>query len=114
MNKILIVFLCLSVLTACGNQARDVEAVGQVKRITPHTPIFCPEYTDVDLSLGIIQNGTGSMSTQDIWINISKPEDIALVKSANAMGRLVKITHNVQRFHFCTMGRDATKVELLP
>ena len=109
--KVTTILLSL-VLTSCGYSARDTEAVGQVKRVMNNTPMFCSDFIDVDLSLGVIRNGVGSVSTQDIWIVVSK-SDAEILKKANEEGQLVKIVYDQQRFSWCTEGRIGTKVEVL-
>jgi len=109
--KVATILLAL-VLTSCGYASRDTEAVGQVKRVMNNTPILCSDFIDVDLSLGVIRNGVGSVSNEDIWIVVSRP-DAEILKKANEEGQLVKITYDQQRFAFCTQGRFATKVEVL-
>ena len=111
MKKLLIALSALS-LTACGYSSRDNEAVGQIKKIMFNTPIVCSDFYDVDLSLGVMRNGTGSMSTQDMWIVVSK-SDLTLLKQANETGDVVKITYDTQRVAICTDGKIASKVEII-
>lgn len=61
-----------------GHTSRDNEAVGQVKRVHNNTPLLCPDYKDVDISLGVMRNGVGSMSTQDKWFFIQDDAQAAL------------------------------------
>jgi len=101
-------------LTGCGYSNRDVEVVGQVKRVVHNTPLICPDYDDIDLSLGVMRNGTGSMSTQDIYLNVMNKADLATLKEANSTGVLVKLTYDTKRVRICTTsGREITKVELV-
>ena len=110
MKKIIVIASVL-VLTACGYSAKDIETIGQIKKVVLNTPLVCPDFYDVDVSLGIMRNGTGSMSIQDIWIVVNK-SDLALLKKANESGDLVKFTYDNQRFPICTGGKFATKVEV--
>ena len=110
--RLFLIGIMAMVLTACGYASRDTEAVGQVKRVMNNTPILCSDFIDVDLSLGVIRNGVGSVSNEDIWIVVSRP-DAEILKKANEEGQLVKITYDQQRFAFCTEGRFATKLEIL-
>ncbi len=112
MKKTLL-FLALATLTGCGYTSRDTEAVGQAKRIIRNTPILCSEFVELDLSLGVMRNGVGSMSSQDININLTDKDQIALAQKAVESGALVKVTYDKQRLNFCTEGRWATKVELV-
>ena len=111
MKKLLIV-LSVLLLTACGYSSRENEAVGQIKKVMFNTPIVCPDFYDVDLSLGVMRNGTGSMSTQDMWIVVNK-SDLAVLKQANEDGSVVKITYDTQRLAICTNGKIASKVEVV-
>ena len=111
MKKLAIVLLAAS-LTACGYTSRENEAVGQIKKVMLNTPIICPDFYDIDLSLGVMRNGTGSMSTQDMWIVVSK-SDLSTLKKANEEGGVVKITYDTQRVSFCTDGKIASKVEIV-
>jgi len=114
LKKILAVIAIAMSLTACGYQARDVEVVGQVKRVVHNTPMFCDNYIDIDLSLGVMRNGTGSMSTQDIYANVINPADLKILLRANETGELVKLTYDAKRVAFCTSsGRMITKVEIV-
>ena len=110
--KLFLIGIIAMTLTACGYSARDTEAVGQVKRVMNNTPMLCSDFIDVDLSLGVIRNGVGSVSNEDIWIVVSRP-DAEILKKANEEGQLVKITYDQQRISFCNEGRIATKVEIL-
>jgi major membrane immunogen (membrane-anchored lipoprotein) len=111
MKKLLILLSALA-LTACGYSSRENEVVGQVKKVMLNTPILCPDFYDVDLSLGVMRNGTGSMSTQDMWIVFNKA-DLAVLKQANEDGGIVKITYDTQRVAICTNGKIASKVEVV-
>src|SRR5579859_447764 len=49
---------------ACGNSSVGNELEGQVKKVVKRTPIFCSDYVEADVSLGVIRNGVGSMSQE--------------------------------------------------
>lgn len=110
MKKILLLACVSMSLASCGYSAKDIEAVGQVKRVVHNTPLLCPNYVDIDLSFGVMRNGVGSMSTQDIWIVVDKQQATSL-KDINEKGDLVKITYDNERLAFCTSGRIASSVE---
>lgn len=110
-KKILLVLVLAA--TSCGRSSVGTEAVGQVKRIVQATPIICPNRTEADLSLGVMRNGVGSMSGQDIDVVVERPEDVAAFKTAAISGALVKVTYDRYRFSPCTEGRFATKVEVI-
>lgn len=50
----------------CGWSGREISGTGQVKRVGLESNIVCPDYYEVDISLGIMRNGVGSMSTHDM------------------------------------------------
>lgn len=112
-RKMLLAGLLALTLTGCGYSGYDIETVGQVKKIVNNNPIICNGYIDVDLSLGVMRNGVGSMSNQDIWINITA-EQAVLLKKAMETGKLVKIVYDSKRFVFCTdSDKFAKSVELV-
>ena len=100
-------------LASCGWSSWDNEAIGQVKKVQHATPIICMDYDHVDISLGVIRNGVGSMSTQDQWYYVESPADVALLKSASETGALVKFTYGVKRFRWCVDDEMITHVELV-
>lgn len=111
--KTILMVGCLCLLTACGYSSKGNEMVGQAKKVVHNTPIFCPDYTDVDISLGVLRGGVGSMSTQDVWAVITDKEQAAIFKQAVESGQLVKVEYDMKRFAFCTAERFVTKVELV-
>ena len=113
MRNLILSLTLISVLAGCGYQGVDMQAIGQVKTIMHDTPLICGNFTDFDLSLGVMRNGTGSMSTEDIWIVVQNDEDLELVKKAQESGALIKVTFDAQRFPICTDGRFAKKIELV-
>lgn len=100
-------------ITACGYSQVESEAIGQVKKVANMTEILCSPRTDVDISLGVMINGVGSMSSQDIWLTVKDKSQIKILKEANETGKLVKITYDVARANFCWESRELTSVELL-
>lgn len=85
--------------------------IGQVKKFSHVTPIFCSNRVDVDVSLGVIRNGVGSMSNEDVWATAS-PETYELLKKANESGEIVKLTYDVRRVTFCEEDRVIIKAEI--
>jgi hypothetical protein len=100
-------------LSGCGYSARNIEAIGQVKRIADITPLFCPDRQEVDLSLGVMRNGSGSMSTQDLYLNVLSGEQLKLLKQAAESGKLVKIVYDALRLPVCTNPYLIKSVEIL-
>lgn len=113
MKKILFSFLVLGVISGCGLQARDTEAIGQIKRIAKKTPLLCPDETLLDMSLGLMRNGTGSVSQEDLWIRVQDAHQEFLLRQAVDSGAPVRVTYDVQRFRFCWEQREATKIEII-
>jgi hypothetical protein len=92
-------------LCGCGNSSVDGTLTGQVKKITNVTPMFCSPYTAVDVSMGVMRNGTGSMSVQDEWMTIGDRVDnvtIEMLDRAARDGSIIDVTFNTRRLPFCT------------
>jgi hypothetical protein len=101
----------------CGLSSTGNEATGQVKKVQHKTPLLCGEYDEVDVSLGVIRNGVGSMSTQDQWFNLgNNPEVLAIFKKASENGALVKFRYDERRQGDVCRYSDhyITYVEMLP
>ena len=114
MKKICAIMLILcSLLIGCGKSQVDVEAIGQVKKISNVTPLLFPDYTYADISLGIMRNGVGSMSTEDIWIVVKDYEQVRLLKSAAETGALVKIVYDKVRLGISYPELRASSVEMI-
>lgn len=105
--------LLLLALSGCGYSSKGNETIGQVKKLTAETPIVCNERTDADLSLGVIRNGVGSMSTEDRWFTVESEADKAILKQASETGALVKVTYNLKRWVWCYSDHIITHVELV-
>lgn len=88
---------------ACGMRSADNEAVGQVKKVVKVTPIICPDYTEADISLGVIRNGVGSMSKEDVELAVDNEDrqNVELLKKAAESGAIVKFTYDVKRVSPC-------------
>lgn len=112
MRKIIFI-LVMALVASCGYSSRDNEVVGQVKKIVHETPIFCYDQTNADLSLGVIRNGVGSMSTQDIWVYVSNADHEKILKQANESGKIVKVKYDVARSRLCSPNYLVTDVELV-
>ena len=96
-----------------SNKEVDNQAVGQVQTVKNVTPILCPDYKEVDLSLGVMKNGVGSFSKKDMTFYVTNNESIATAQSAQASGRLVRVTYNTPRIVICKAPYTATKIETL-
>ncbi len=91
----------LGCMTGCGYRARNNEVIGQVKKIVHNTPLICPEYDDVDVSLGVMRNGVGSMSTQDQYFAVNDKNLLEKFVKAAETGQLVRIKYDSKRLYFC-------------
>jgi len=101
MKKLILAALMFS--TACGKSSTDNEAVGQVKKVLKKTPLICDDYTEVDVSLGVVRNGVGSLSKEDVLLAIdnSEKDKIAVFKKAAEDGAIIKFTYDVNRLSLC-------------
>lgn len=86
---------------ACGYTSVDNELTGQAKKVVHNTPLICGDYATVDMSLGVMRNGVGSMSTQDVWLTVTNPDDIKKLEDAAARGAIVTLKYKVRRATVC-------------
>lgn len=105
--------LGLLVLSSCGYTSRDNDVVGQVKKVVKVTPIICPDFKVLDLSLGVMRNGVGSMSTEDEIFYVESAEDFKTLTNAANAGQLVRIKYDVARVRFCRPEHEVLSVEVL-
>lgn len=110
MKKLLVLLILLS---GCGYASRNNELIGQVKKVKHHTPLICPDYTDADISLGVMRNGVGSMSSEDVWIYIPTQELANKLTHAAETGELVKVNYDVKRLALCLPEAQMTQVEVV-
>lgn len=103
----------LALLVSCGYSSVDSELMGQVKKVVNNTPLICPRYASADISLGVMRNGVGSMSTADVWVYVPNPTDIDILKRAAETGELVKVKYDVARVVICTEDHVVSKVEIV-
>jgi len=87
-----------------GNKQADVEVIGQAKRLSHMTNLVCDNYPAFDISLGVMQNGTGSMSTGDQWFTVASPDvgTLDTLKKAVEGGKIVKVTYDLRRWAPCS------------
>lgn len=105
--------LGLMFLVGCGYSSVDNELIGQVKKVKHMTPIVCYDYSTADVSLGIMRNGVGSLSNQDVWLTV--PEKLEEeFKKANESGAIVKIKYKEWRATLCIPEYEATSIEIVP
>jgi hypothetical protein len=102
----------LALLSGCYS-SRNNETVGQIKKVANITPILCPNYTYADVSLGVMRNGVGSMSHEDVDFYI--PAHLAeKTKELAVSGAIVKITYNTWRMTICVPDREMLSIEQVP
>ena len=90
------------------------ELIGQVKKlrlVTPFWPV-CPPYYALDVSLGVMQNGTGSMSTNDAWLTVKDTDDLPAMREAVSNASIVKVKFDTRRLYACTEEYYATGFSL--
>lgn len=106
--------LVLIILTiSCGYSHRDNEIVGQPKSVESTTPIFCPEQNILHMSLGVMRNGVGSMSVQDILINIPDSTLVPKLKKVVEEGKIINAKTNEARFRWCNQEKELVSFEVL-
>lgn len=99
--NVLIAALLVAVLSGCGYESRDNEMIGQVKKVTNQTPMICSDYYAADISMGVMRNGVGSMSREDVW-TVIPADQVATFKKLAETGEPVKVTYDVKRLVWCT------------
>lgn len=109
MKRLLI--LCL--FTACGYSSKANEVVGQVKKVIAKTPIICDDFSEIDVSMGVLRNGVGSVSKEDLILWSDKPEIVKALKDAAASGQIVNVTYDAKRLTYCVPEDIVTKVEIV-
>ncbi len=112
MKTFFIVVVAL-MLTACGYSGVDSQVIGQVKKVRHETPLFCSDNDYVDVSLGVMRNGVGSMSTQDMLLQIKSPEQKASLQQAVLTGKLVNITYDSKRWSWCYYTNEIKTITVL-
>lgn len=108
-----IIAAALLMLSGCGNSSVDNELIGQVKKVSHVTPLLCFDYVDADISLGVMRNGVGSMSTQDQWLTVPREQDQKILAEAAQSGKIVKVTYRVARVMWCWNDHIVTSAEIV-
>lgn len=114
MKKIItaVMLLPLVFLGGCwGHSSSDNTIIGQVKKVKRMTPFICDNRVDVDVSLGIMRNGVGSMSTQDMWLTVANPATLAALNYAADNGTPVQITYDTARMNVCWNVEELTGIQ---
>jgi len=103
----------LAFVFGCGYSHRDNELIGQPKSIESTTPLVCPDQNILHLSLGVMRNGVGSMSTQDVEINIPDPSLVAPLKRVVESGKIINARTNEARFRWCNEMKELVSFEVV-
>lgn len=97
--------------SSCGYSRRNNEIVGQIKKVVETTPILCNDMQYVDISLGLMQNGTGSMSKEDMLLLVRSDEQLKFFKEN--VGKQVRVFYDERRMTWCPDHNDfVVKAEL--
>lgn len=98
--------------TACGHSTTDSELTGQVKKVVKVTPLICPDYVEADISMGVMRNGVGSMSHEDMTLRVMNPADVAILEKASRDGSIVRVSYDKHRVAVCFPREELTAVEV--
>lgn len=113
MKKILILMAATICLAGClGNSSSENDLVGQIKKAQHATPLLLPDYNRVDVSLGVMRNGVGSMSQEDVWMYVEDQAEFKTLEAAAQTGAVVHLHYNVARFRFYVPNDYVTGVEI--
>lgn len=113
--KRLMFTMCLC-LMGCGYSSVGNNAVCQPKKIHHNTPLICGNYDSVDISLGVMRNGVGSMSTHDMTLAFDPNDEQTNEKKLVAAikdGKLVNLTYSERRFSWCQEEEQVVSVEVI-
>jgi len=108
-----VLFVFVSGCEGCGYTSVDNKMTGQVKKIHHNTPIVCENYISADVSLGVMQNGVGSISSHDVQMTIEDQKVMLVMEKAASTGKLVEITFKERRVTVCIDGYIVTSAKLL-
>lgn len=114
MKKLLVLAVMTIALAGClGNSSSDNTLIAQVKKAKHVTPLLLPDYDSVDLSLGVMRNGVGSMSHEDMLMYVSDKALFKTMQDAADSGALVKVTYDTARFRFYVPHPMVTNVTIV-
>ena len=106
------VMLIVLALAACGLSSAGNELEGQVKKVIRVTPIICPDYVVADVSLGVLRNGVGSLSKEDVDLYVADEHMVETLQRAAKSGTPVTIGYDVQRVGICRPDHWLTSVQV--
>ena len=114
MKRYLLLLALTGCARMCGYSGRDSELIGQVKKVSHRTPLICPDWDAVDISLGVFRNGVGSASKEDVWMTVRDPATFEFLKKASESGSLVRIKYDEYRVTFCIEDMVVRSAEVAP
>lgn len=98
-------FVCfaigLSGCYACGTSSTNNEVTAQVKKVVKVTPLLCPDYVELNVSLGVLRNGVGSMSHEDMTLRVMDESMIPDLEQAAKHGSIITLKYDVARSAWC-------------
>ena len=96
----------------CGWSGKEITGTGQVKKVGLESNLLCPDYYEVDISLGIMRNGVGSMSTHDqkFFIPDSMLKDF---RTAAEKSSIVNFSYDVRRGGWCVNDHRITSFKVV-
>lgn len=109
----LLAFIVSSTLSSCGYLEVGTKGLAQIKRIHKVTPLLCPDYTLIDVSLGVMQNGAGSMSKEDIEMVVTEDQAKQLDTVLSQGKGIIEMTYSRKRVSFCKEDRVMTGFTVL-
>jgi len=115
MKRILLLAALAStmLLSGCfGYTSTGNEVVGQVKKVIKHTPLMLPNYVSVDLSLGVMRNGTGSMSKEDLIMYVPDERLVSQLQALAESGEIIKVSYGVARYRFYVPNEELESMRL--
>ena len=86
---------------ACGNKTTSNELTGQVKKVIKRTPLICPDFVEVDVSLGVMRGGIGSMSHEDVALRVMNEDQVPKLEKAARDGALITLAYDEARIAVC-------------
>lgn len=113
MFKTIVAVVFAITLSGCGYSHRDNDVVGQPKSVESTTPVFCPDQHILHLSLGVMRHGVGSMSTEDIRINVPDSSLVPRLKSVVESGKIINARTNEARFRWCNEEKELVSFEVI-
>lgn len=113
MRKGFLALAMVAALAGCGYSHIGGDTVGQAKGLTRTTNLVCSDYFVFDLSLGVMRNGTGSMSKQDMLFTVAPNVDVVALRDAVKRSAIVKPSFHTRRAALCTEDYILTSFEVL-